>query len=187
MNKNDFIKKYNMKELSESDGFFIDIVYSTPNNFTKQKIYQFPICMLKNETAQKLLNANNILNGKGYRLKIWDSFRPLIFQKRMFEVFPDEKFVANPDTEDCPHCTGGAVDLTLCTIDGKELTMPTEFDHFGPECSRYYYNNLNQDVKQNVLLLENTMKECGFIPYEYEWWHFDDKDKYEIIREFFTY
>lgn len=185
MNKADFIKKYNMKELSEADGFLIDIIYSTPNNFTKQIIYKSPICMLRKKTAQKLMEANNILNSKGYKLKIWDSFRPLIFQRRMFDIYPDENFVANPDSEDCPHCKGSAIDLTLCTLDDKEIPMPTEFDHFGPECSRDWYNNLNPNVKQNALLLENIMKECGFIPYKYEWWHFDDKDEYEIIREMY--
>ena len=86
MDKLEFIKKYNMKELSESDGFLIEIVYATANNFTKQIIYQSPICMLRDGTAKKLINANHILNSKGYKLKIWDSFRPLIFQKRMFEM-----------------------------------------------------------------------------------------------------
>ena len=185
MNKADFIKKYNMKELSELDGFVIDIIYSTPNNFTKQIIYQSPICMLREKTAQKLMEANRILNNKGYKLKIWDSFRPLIFQKRMFDIYPDENFVANPDSEDCPHCKGSAIDLTLCTLDDKEIPMPTEFDHFGPECSRDWYNHLNPDVRKNALLLENTMKECGFIPYKYEWWHFDDEDEYEIIQEMY--
>ena len=103
----------------------------------------------------------------------------------MFEVVPNENYVANPDIEDCPHCKGNAVDITLCTLDNKELKMPTKFDHFGIESSRNYYKNLDTLTRQNVLLLETTMKKCGFIPYPFEWWHFDDSENYDIIFEMY--
>ena len=61
--------------------------------------------------------------------------------------------------------------------------MPTEFDYFGKESFRNNYDNLDLLTKQNVLLLENIMKECGFIPFPSEWWHFDDSDEYEMIME----
>ena len=185
MSITEFKNKYGLVELSEKDGFVIEMIYATPNNFTGQIIYQNPICMLRKETANKLIKANNILREKGYVIKIWDAFRPLIFQRRMFEVYPDENYVANPDKTVCNHCKGNAVDITLCTMDGKEVSMPTEFDHFGIESSRKYYDNLDIETRNNVLLLENTMVECGFIPYEHEWWHFNDKDEYEIIKEMY--
>ena len=185
MNITEFKNKYDLVELTEKDGFIIEMIYATPNNFTGQIIYQNPICMLRKGTADKLIKANKILNEKGYTIKIWDAFRPLMFQRRMFEVYPDENFVANPDKKVCNHCKGSAVDITLCTKDGKEIPMPTEFDHFGIESSRKYYDNLDQETRNNVLLLENTMVECGFDPYEPEWWHFNDKDEYEIIKEIY--
>lgn len=185
MNKIDFMNKYNMTELSEKDGFLIDIIYATPDNFTKEVLYNDPICMLRKKTADKLKQANYKLMQKGFKIKIWDSFRPIIYQRKMFEIYPDENFVANPDTTDCPHCKGSAIDATLCTLDGNTIKMPTEFDHFGIESSREYYTNLDTETKKNVLLLEETMKECGFVPFLYEWWHFEDSDEYEIISEMY--
>ena len=63
--------------------------------------------------------------------------------------------------------------------------MPTEFDHFGVESYRNNYTNLDTVTKNNVLLLEDTMKNCGFIPFPFEWWHFDDVDNYDIIYEMY--
>ena len=185
MDKNTFIKKYNMKELTESDGVALNIIYATPNNFTGEVLYDEPICMLREKTAKKILMANKILNEKGYKLMIWDAFRPIKYQRKMFEVYPDENFVANPDTEDCPHCKGSAVDVTICKYDNSLIKMPTEFDHFGIESHRDYYNNLDSDSRKNAILLENTMKQCGFTPFPYEWWHYDDNDDYDIIHEMY--
>ena len=61
--------------------------------------------------------------------------------------------------------------------------MPTDFDHFGIESSREYYNNLDEETKNNVMLLEKVMVEVGFIPFKTEWWHFDDSDDCDIIYE----
>lgn len=185
MNKGEFMNKYEMKELYEEDGFALDIVYATPNNFTKEILYEEPICMLREKTAQKLIKVNSILKEKGYKIKIWDAFRPIEYQRKMFKIYPDENFVANPDKTECNHCKGSAVDVTICTLDNKEVKMPTEFDHFGIESYRNYYDNLEPETKANVLLLENTMKECGFIPFPFEWWHFNDIDNYDIVFEMY--
>lgn len=185
MNKVEFIKKYDMKELKESDGFLIDIVYATKNNFTNTKIYDIPICMLRKNTANKLLKANEQLKQYGFKIKIWDTFRPYKYQEKLWNTFPDERFVANPLKTDCNHCKGKAIDITLCTLDGNDVIMPTEFDHFGVESYRNNYTNLDTVTKNNVLLLEDTMKNCGFIPFPFEWWHFDDVDNYDIIYEMY--
>lgn len=178
-----FMQKYNMKEISEKDGFIIDIVYATPKNFTNQVLYEYPICMLREGTANKLIKANEKLKELGYKIKIWDTYRPIEYQRKMFEIYPDENFVANPDKTECNHCKGCAVDVTLCTLDNKNVEMPTEFDHFGIESYRNYYSNLDEEKRKNVVLLENIMVECGFSPYEFEWWHFNDSEDYEVIRE----
>lgn len=186
MNKNSFLKKYNLVELTKNDGFEIEIIYSTPNNFTNQVLYSSPICFLRANTAKKLTNANHILNKYGYKIKIWDAFRPINYQKRMFSIYPDENFVANPDKQNCNHCKGSAVDITLCDMKGNEISMPTEFDHFGIESYRDYYKNLDKQTKENVMLLEKTMIECGFSPFFQEWWHFNDTDNYDVILEYFN-
>ena len=183
MNKCDFIKKYELKELSNKDGISIELIYTTPNNFTHQTLYDSSDCLLRINTADKLLLANKKLNKLGFKIKIWDAFRPLRIQEKMWKIYPDENFVANPTKGKSNHCKGSAVDVTLCTLDDIELEMPTEFDHFGIESYRNYYNNLPSNVQKNVKLLENIMIECGFEPNPHEWWHFNDTDNYDIIYE----
>ena len=185
MDKNEFIKKYKMRELSENDGLVLDIIYATPNNFTNEVLYKSPICMLREKTAEKLLKANSKLNKLGLKIKIWDAFRPIEYQYKMWEICPNENSVANPTKGNSNHCKGSAVDITLCDMSDNELKMPTEFDHFGIESYRYYYKNLDNTTRDNVILLENIMIECGFTPFPFEWWHFNDNDNYDIIHEMF--
>lgn len=185
MNKEDFLKKHNLEEITENDGFVLDIIYSTDDNFVHKKLYEYPICILRKKTKEKLIEANKDLNKLGFKIKIWDAFRPIKFQKYMWECFPDERFVTNPDKGNSIHCKGSAVDVTLCTLDNKEVRMPTEFDHFGIESFRKNYNMFDKEIVNNVTLLENIMKKHGFIPFETEWWHFNDCDDYDIIYDMF--
>ena len=76
---------------------------------------------------------------------IWDAFRPLAVQRKMWSLIPDERFVANPDNDNANHCKGNAVDVTLADLDGNLLPMPTEFDHFGPESFRANLTNCTFD------------------------------------------
>lgn len=185
MKKDEFMKKYKMRDLSEKEGFILEIVYATKNNFANEVLYSKPICMLREKTANKLIEVNKQLNELGYKIKIWDAFRPIEYQRRMWEIYPDEHFVTNPEKGNSNHCKGSAVDVTLCTINGKEIKMPTKFDHFGKESYRNYYNNLDKETRENVLLLENIMIKNGFEAFPYEWWHFNDIDEYKIIYENF--
>ena len=75
MLKNEFIKKYNMIELKEEDGFVIDMVYATNNNFTKNKVYQTSICILREETAKKLISANIELEKYDFRKRFRCRFK----------------------------------------------------------------------------------------------------------------
>lgn len=185
MKLNEFIKKYNMRVIDSSDKMIIDMPYCTKNNFTKEVLYDNNVCLLRASTAEKLIKANNSLLEKGLRIKVWDAFRPLSVQYKMWDIFPDSRFVADPKTDKSNHCKGTAVDVTLCDIHGNELNMPTEFDHFGEESYRDYYEKLDYKTKENVTLLENIMIQYGFKPFVYEWWHFNDTDEYDVIKENF--
>ena len=79
MDKNEFMKKYKMRELSENDGLVLDIIYATPNNFTNEVLYKSPICMLREKTAEKLLKANSKLNKLGLKIKTFLSCSKLFF------------------------------------------------------------------------------------------------------------
>lgn len=183
MNKKDFIKKYNLKELSFADDINIDLAYATNNNFTHQKLYNTTSCLLRKGTAEKLLLANNELSKYGFKIKIWDAFRPLKVQEKMWALYPNENFISNPQKGKNNHCRASAVDITLCDLDNNDIQMPTKFDHFGEESHRNYYCHLSPQVRKNVTLLENVMISYGFTPLPTEWWHFDDNDNYDIIYE----
>jgi D-alanyl-D-alanine dipeptidase len=80
------------------------------------------------------------------------------------------------------HTRGAAVDVTLVDAEGNELDMPSRFDEMSEKAHRDY-KLATPGQKRNALVLENAMKEAGFIPLENEWWHFDDSDykNYEYL------
>lgn len=126
----------------------LDIRYSTADNFTKEVLYDNSICLLRKGTVDKLFEANKKLSELGYCIKIWDAFRPVDAQRKMWSLVPDERFVADSDKGKINHCKGSSVDVTLCDLNGNEIKMPTEFDHLGEESFRDYYSNLDEETKK---------------------------------------
>lgn len=162
-------------------GIALDIRYATTNNFTGQKLYPVARCCLRREAAESLKEVQHELRGMGLALKIYDGYRPLSVQKKMWAVCPNEGYVANP-AKGSRHNRGAAVDLTLIKLDGSEVPMPTHFDDFTEKAHRDY-TNLPPDVLQNRALLEHVMERHNFHGLKTEWWHFDFKDwrQYEIL------
>ena len=158
----------------------IDIRYATTNNFTKEILYSLPKCFLRKKVALKLALVQKKLQKRGLGLKVYDAYRPHAVQKRLWEVFPDPKFVGDP-AKGSKHSRGAAVDVTLVDREGNELPMPTPFDEFTQKAYRDF-TDLPPAVLANRELLETVMKEEGFIPLPAEWWHFDDIewDKYPL-------
>ncbi len=152
----------------------LDIRYGTRNNFVKETLYPQARCILRASTARQLSQVQTDLETRGLGLKVYDCYRPLSVQKRLWQIKPDERYVANP-TYGSRHNRGAAVDLTLVDRTGKELPMPTGFDDFTERSSRSY-TNLPAQVLKNRQLLEDAMVRAGFIPLSTEWWHFDGKD-----------
>lgn len=180
------------KEIKEVDGLvavkdiddsiMLDLKYASTDNFTGKKVYPVDVCLLQKETANKLANANEEFIKKGYRIKIWDAYRPVYVQQIFWDLVKDSRFVANPANGGSRHNTGAAVDITLTDMDGKELKMPSKFDDFSLNA---YRNNSKMDAeaKKNMDFLTTVMKENGFVTIDTEWWHFEDSDfvKYKII------
>src|SRR6185503_14610279 len=108
----------------------IELRYATTNNFTGKKIYPVDVCLLRKETALKLAAANAEFKKDGYRIKIWDAYRPPYVQQIFWGILPDERYVANPFRGGSKHNRGGAVDVTLIDSEGKELEMLTGFGDF---------------------------------------------------------
>jgi D-alanyl-D-alanine dipeptidase len=145
----------------------------------------------------KLVNAANQLPSE-INLLVLDGWRPLALQNEILADFKNKaaksvedvtKFVFDPSqvgkkreypTDDPPHRTGGAVDVTLISADtGDWLDMGTEFDEITNLAETNYFENPkvihpNKDIiKQNRRLLYFVMASSGFTNYPGEWWHFD--------------
>lgn len=154
-----------------SQDFVYDMKYATDSNFLKAKVYDCAECVLRRNTVQALIKANKAFMKKGYRIKLFDCYRPLTIQKRMFAIVPNPKYVADP-AKGSIHNRGGAVDITLVDKNGNELDMGTAFDHFGPEAA-HDYAGVSEKVKKNRGFLKKIMKKYGFKSFDSEWWHYN--------------
>ena len=105
-----------------SNDFVFDMKYSTDDNFLKEKVYPCDECFLRVKTVKALLDANSSFIEKGYKIKLFDCYRPKAIQKKMWKIVPDANFVANPKKGSI-HNRGGAVDITLVDLIGTELDM----------------------------------------------------------------
>lgn len=161
----------NLKQYSQD--FVYDMKYATADNFLKAKVYDCGECFLRLKTVNALIEANKKFIEKGYKIKIFDCYRPLDIQKKMWKIVSNPKYVANP-AKGSIHNRGGAVDITLVDRFGKELDMGTSFDFFGIEAS-HNYPNVSEEVKENRIVLKTTMTSSGFNSFDSEWWHYNLK------------
>ena len=152
----------------------VELRYASANNFTGRRVYPQDICLLREETARRLAAANQEFSRQGYRIKVWDAYRPLAVQKIFWQLVPDENFVA-PPARGSRHNRGGAVDITLVDVAGAELEMPSAFDDFSPRAFRDN-REMSAAARRNMEYLTRVMVDNGFRPISSEWWHFEDRD-----------
>ena len=148
----------------------IDMRYATNNNFTNKKIYENDSCYLIEEAFEHLVIASEIASLIGYKIKIFDAFRPKSAQKKLWNYFPNEEFIASP-IKGSPHSRGIAVDITLLDEKLNEIDMGTGFDEF----SKLSYHGSTQISKcafQNRLTLLGIMTDAGWDFFRNEWWHY---------------
>lgn len=173
-NKPQIIKDTSFVNLKDySQDFAYDMKYATADNFLKAKVYDCAECYLRLKTVLALIDANKKFIKKGYRIKIFDCYRPLDIQKKMWAIVSNPKYVANP-AKGSIHNRGGAVDITLVDLQGAELEMGTSFDFFG-EKAAHNYKKLSNKIKNNRKLLKSVMESSGFSPFDSEWWHYNLK------------
>lgn len=183
-----------VKVSSLIDDVAYDMRYYSPNNFTGNKImgYKAPVAYMTKEGAKALSVAAADLRNKGYRLLIWDTYRP---QKAVdnFVVwinnpndegdktfYPDLKkldlvkggYIATKSS----HTRGSTVDLTLIKKDGSFVDMGGAFDLFS-EISHPDYKKLTRAQKKNRKILHDAMINAGFEGIDSEWWHFTLKNE----------
>lgn len=165
----------------------LDMRYATENNFTGTKLYPVARCRLRRRVAEVLRDVQGDAQAQGLSLKLWDCYRPISVQEKLWSMVPDERYVAKPVRgkegsssskstawlQGSKHNRGAAVDVTLVdATTGAELPMPTGFDDFSSAAHRSY-SGASDDQRANALLLEQLMVQHGFEPLPTEWWHFD--------------
>ena len=161
----------------------IDLKYAGTDNFTGQVVYDFSTAYLRYGTVRKLAAVQEDLRQLGLGLKIWDGFRPVSAQYKLWEICPDTRYVANPQLGFSSHSRGNTVDVTMVDEDGREVEMPTAFDDFSKKADREY-SDCTQEAADNALILEALMEKHGFSGYKNEWWHFTDTVAYPVEETF---
>jgi len=154
-----------------SADFVFDMKYATTDNFLNKKVYPCDECFLKVKTVKALLKANSSFLEKGFKIKLYDCYRPRAIQKKMWRIVPDANYVANPKKGSI-HNRGGAVDISLVDFNGIELDMGTKFDFFGKEASHNYLE-LSEEILKNRKLLKDIMLQHNFKSFDSEWWHYN--------------
>ena len=165
---------HNLVELNKViPDIVLDIRYATKNNFVGEVLYPSARCFLAKKPALALKRVQADLKERGYRLKVFDGYRPLSVQKRMWEILPDNRYVANPATGS-NHNRAYSVDVSLLDLDGTELEMPSAFDDFSERAHMDYMDCPAEAIRHRQILHE-TMQRYGFSGIDSEWWHFNYK------------
>ena len=173
-----------------------EIRYYSTYNFVGERIdgYEEPVALLTKEAARALKAVSNEMIVKGYRLKIFDAYRPVcavnqfklwaiedldVRMKPYFypEIEKQDLFKLGYIAARSSHSRGSTVDLTLLDMQsGKEVDMGSPFDLFS-EKSHPDYRGITDEQYENRMLLQKAMVRNGFETLDCEWWHFTLKDE----------
>ncbi|MBR4346046.1 MAG: M15 family metallopeptidase [Oscillospiraceae bacterium] len=177
-------------------GMIQEIRYFSTYNFVGDRIngYEEPCALMTAQGARALRRAADELNVKGYRIKVFDAYRPAravehfvmwgiedmdLRMKPYFypELEKQELFAKGYIAGKSSHSRGSTVDLTLLDMaSGREVDMGAPFDFFG-EISHPDYRGISEEQYENRLILRNAMLRNGFLPIDCEWWHFTLADE----------
>ena len=197
---------YREKITKNSSGFVVladyvpavvqEFRYYSTYNFIGDRIngYEEPCALITVEAARALLAVSNQVNAQGFRLKVFDAYRPVTAVKhfifwgiedqdlRMKSYFyPDlekqELFAQGYIAKQSSHSRGSAVDLTLLDMrTGKEVDMGSQFDLFS-ELSHPDSRLVTDEQYEYRMFLQDAMVRNGFKPLDCEWWHFSLEDE----------
>jgi zinc D-Ala-D-Ala dipeptidase len=156
-------------------GLILDLRYATEENFVHRRLYASARCLLRPSVAARLAAAQAALERRGYRLKVFDCYRPFSVQKAMWEAMPRRGLVAPPSLGGSHHNRGAAVDASLVRKDGSPVEMPTEFDDFS-RAARINSPLPSQAAQRHRAILQEAMTGAGFKLMYMEWWHFEDPE-----------
>ncbi|MBL9037988.1 MAG: D-alanyl-D-alanine dipeptidase [Archangium sp.] len=150
----------------------VDLRYATPDNFMKRQVYPAGArCLLVRGVAERLKRASDALRAQGFRLKLYDCYRPHSVQWALWKVMPKPGYVADPRTGS-NHNRGTAIDLTLVRLDGSAVEMPSGYDEFSPSAHHGFAGGTEASRKHREVL-RAAMERAGFTRNRMEWWHYD--------------
>jgi zinc D-Ala-D-Ala dipeptidase len=165
----------------------VDLRYATTDNFMGQAVYPAEArCLLLEPSLKKLEVAASSLRARGFRVRLYDCYRPRAVQWQLWKVFPKPGFVADPRTGS-NHNRGGAVDLSLVTLDGGPVEMPTPYDTF-TAAAHQGFDGGTPASRAHREVLKAAMTAAGFTTNPREWWHYDlpDARRYPLRDEPFS-
>jgi len=159
-------------QVTEDDGFLLDIRYATAANLTGAPIYRRAVALLRPEAHALLLAAGRRAAVLGLRIKVFDAFRPIEAQWALWRALPDPRFVSDPAAATGMHPRGVAVDVTLVdAASGSELAMGTGFDDMTAQSAQAALDVPAVAVRHRALLL-GIMAAVGWEHIASEWWHY---------------
>lgn len=150
----------------------LDIRYATAANLTGRPLYPVARCLLLPDVADRLTRAAAELRRRGFRLVLFDCYRPLSVQRELWKAMPKRGFVADPATGS-HHNRAAAVDLSLADQAGTPVEMPTGFDAFEPRARAWATQGVTPAARRHRDTLREAMTAAGFTVNPVEWWHFD--------------
>ena len=153
----------------------VELRYATTANFTHAALYPADTkCLLRPAVAARLAAVQQALQKERLGLVLYDCWRPLFAQQKLWAVRPDPRYVADPK-KGSRHGRGAAVDVALVDERGHALEMPTEWDD-GTARAHRDSEDASKVALANRAHLEAAMKAAGFVGLATEWWHFDARD-----------
>jgi len=151
----------------------VQLRYASEDNFLRRRVYPAKArCLLRAEAVEKLANAARALRVQGFRLLLYDCYRPPSVQQVMWAAYPRRGYVADPARGGSVHSRGGAVDVGLLALDGSAVPLPTPHDFFGRPAWHGAPGTPPAAARNRERLLA-AMEAAGFKRNRMEWWHYE--------------
>lgn len=167
----------------------VALSYYSEDNFTGRKVtgYEANRAILTAEACEALKKAADTLREQGYRIYIFDAYRPVDAVQNFVAWGQDESDTLRKEdfyptltkkelfqtyiSSDSKHSRGSTVDLTLMGLDGSEVIMGCHFDYFN-ELAHTFTDLIDAETRENRMILRRAMESAGFEGSSTEWWHF---------------
>ena len=151
----------------------IDLRYATARNVTGHALYPPGArCLLQPAVAARLARAADRLRVRGFRLRLYDCYRPLSVQRLLFARESRPGFVADPSRGGSHHNKAAAVDVGLVDLAGADVALPTDFDEFTTRARASAVQGVAPEARAHREALREAMMAAGFVASRSEWWHF---------------